>query len=78
LCSLRQERGGVPKVDAEFRQLAARDAGRSAVGFDAALPDVTTDHLRVVPHEEPEFLGGQNGWESRCHARSIANRGVSK
>jgi hypothetical protein len=48
------------------------------MGLDPPLPDVTPDDLRIVPHEEPKFLGGQNGWESRCHARSIANRDVSK
>jgi hypothetical protein len=46
--------------------------------LNPALPDIATDDLRIIPHKESKFLGGQNGWESRCHARSIANRGVSK
>jgi hypothetical protein len=48
------------------------------VGLDPALPDIPSDNLRIVPHKETKFLGGQYGWESRCHVRSIAHREMSK
>jgi hypothetical protein len=48
------------------------------MGLDPALPDVSPDNLRIITHKESEFLGRQNGWESRCHARSIAHSWATK
>jgi hypothetical protein len=76
--SLGEQHSGVAEINAELFKFATGYPGRASMGLDPPLPDVTPDNLRIVPHEESKFLGGQNGWESRCHARSIANRRVSK
>jgi hypothetical protein len=73
-----QQDGCIPEIDTEFLQFATRYPRRSSMGLDPALPDVPPDNLRIVTHKESEFLGRQNGWESRCHARSIAHSWATK